>query len=171
VNPPVDGPTVDCVDRRTVDDTAVDVDACCELLSAVLADEGVALRASATILLVDADEIASLAAEHLGHEGPTDVLSFPIDGPGPVEEHQPWLVGDVVVCPQVAAAGAPSHAGDLRSELALLVTHGGLHLCGWDHADPSEEAAMWDRERELLGRHHGPLASDPWSATDAGGVR
>ena len=171
MNPPADGPTVDCVDRRTADDTAVDVDACCDLLSAVLAAEGVAQRATATILLVDADEITSLAAEHLGHEGPTDVLSFPIDGPGPVEDQQPWVVGDVVICPQVAAAGAPTHAGDLRSELALLVTHSGLHLCGWDHADPAEDAAMWARERELLERHHGPIAGDPWATAGTGGVR
>jgi probable rRNA maturation factor len=162
---------VDCVDRRIADDTDVDVAACCDLLSAVLAAEGVAHRATATILLVEPDEIASLAAEHLGHDGPTDVLSFPIDGAGPVTAEEPWVVGDIVVCPRVAALGAPAHAGDLPSELALLVTHGGLHLCGWDHADGAQEAAMWARERDLLERHHGPLAGDPWAAAGTGGVR
>jgi probable rRNA maturation factor len=171
VSPSADGPAVDCVDRRTTDDTAVDVAACCDLLSAVLAAEGVAQRATATILLLDPDEIASLAAEHLGHEGPTDVLSFPIDGAVPVAAEEPWVVGDVVLCPQVAASGAPTHAGDLPSELALLVTHGGLHLCGWDHPDRAREAAMWARERELLERHHGPLAGDPWATAGTGGVR
>ena len=162
---------MECVDRRADDDTTVDTDGCCELLAAVLADEGVPDRATATILLVDADEIAALAAEHLGHEGPTDVLSFPIDGAGPVPTGQPWVVGDIVLCPQVAAANAPAHAGDLRSEVALLVTHGGLHLCGWDHADPDEESAMWARERRLLALHHGSLSADPWAAAGTGGAR
>jgi probable rRNA maturation factor len=66
----------------------------------------------------------------------------------------PLLLGDVVVCPAVAARQAPQHAGSYEDELALLVVHGVLHVLGMDHADPAEEATMQARERELLDRYH-----------------
>lgn len=153
----------------------IDLDALADLLARVLAAEGVAGVAEASLQLVSPGAIAALNAEHLGGSGPTDVLSFPIDGPhdpavglvrdanGPdVEAPVDWLVGDVVLCPEVAAAQAEDHAGDLRSELALLVTHGGLHLCGWDHADVDQRSAMWARERELLERFDAAPVRDPW---------
>lgn len=106
-----------------------------------------------TLTFVDRDEIADLNAEHLGHAGPTDVLSFPLDpfgeeGPGPS------LIGDVVICPAVAAASAPLHAGTVDDELALLTVHGVLHVCGYDHAEPDAAAAMRARELALLVEHH-----------------
>ena len=95
-----------------------------------------------TLTFVDRDEIAALNAEHMGEHGPTDVLSFPLDSiddstaamPGPV------LLGDVVVCPAVASEAAPTHAGTLDDELALLVVHGILHVLGHDHAEPQRDA-------------------------------
>ncbi|HNG25442.1 MAG TPA: rRNA maturation RNase YbeY, partial [Microthrixaceae bacterium] len=54
------------------------------------------------------------------------------------------------------------HAGSVADELALLVTHGGLHLCGWDHAEPAERDRMWARERELLTALGRTPARDPW---------
>ena len=66
----------------------------------------------------------------------------------------PVLLGDVVVCPAVAAVQAPSHAGTLDDELALLVVHGILHVLGHDHAEPAETVRMRARERELLEAHH-----------------
>ena len=66
----------------------------------------------------------------------------------------PVLLGDVVICPAVAAAQAPSHAGTLADELALLVVHGVLHVLGHDHARLDEAATMQARERELLQRFH-----------------
>jgi len=150
------------VDDRSDRSVEVSLDECARLLDAVLAGEGLPARAGASVTVVDAAHIADLAATHLGHAGPTDVLSFPIDGRGPVDEPEPWFVGDVVVCPEVAAAQAPGHAGDLAAELALLVVHGGLHLCGWDHATPGDEAAMWARERELLDELGVELSADPW---------
>jgi probable rRNA maturation factor len=63
------------------------------------------------------------------------------------------LLGDVVVCPSVAARQAPTHAGDLDTELSLLLVHGVLHLLGHDHAGPVETEAMQAREREHLERH------------------
>ena len=111
-----------------------------------------------TLTFVDRDEIAALNREHLGKDGPTDVLSFPLDaaaeapGGAGVPDRRfaserrdpstadpslgvPVLLGDVVVCPAVAAEQAPSHAGTLDDELALLVVHGVLHVLGHDHAD------------------------------------
>jgi probable rRNA maturation factor len=64
------------------------------------------------------------------------------------------LLGDVVVCPSVAAEAAPTHAGTLDDELALLVVHGILHVFGHDHAQPDETRAMREREVELLVAHH-----------------
>ena len=66
----------------------------------------------------------------------------------------PVLLGDVVVCPAVAADQAAAHAGTLDDELALLVVHGVLHVLGHDHAEPGETAVMRARELDLLQRHH-----------------
>ncbi len=66
----------------------------------------------------------------------------------------PLLLGDVVICPAVAARQAPEHAGTIDDELALLVVHGILHVLGHDHADDAERVAMQARERELLQHHH-----------------
>lgn len=133
--------------------------------------------ASIGLILADDRELAGLNAMHLGKSGPTDVLSFPLLAPdayrahegGP--EHDPGMpadfplppgrrphLGDIVVSVEraidQAEAGRGGQTGDVRwsaaDELCLLVTHGTLHLCGWDHADPTEEAAMREQERRLL---------------------
>ena len=86
------------------------------------------------------------------------MLSFPLDERA--RRHGvPVLLGDVVVCPAVAAEQAPSHAGTLDDELALLVVHGVLHVIGHDHADADEASLMRARELEHLQRHHwhGPV--------------
>lgn len=157
-------PDVEGHDDRVDDVTEVDLPAWCRLLADALAAEGVAARAEASLSLVDPSRIAELNAQHLGGDGPTDVLSFPIDGAGPVADDEPWVVGDVVLCPSVAAAQAPTHAGTLDDELALLVVHGALHLCGWDHATPEDQTVMQRRERELLSALHHLPARNPWEA-------
>jgi probable rRNA maturation factor len=147
-------------------DLPIDLDPLADLLATVLSAEGVPARAEASLQLVTTDAIAGLNAEHLGGSGPTDVLSFPLDGSGPVDEADAdWLVGDVVVCAEVAARQAAEHAGTLDDELALLVVHGGLHLCGWDHADDDQRSAMWARERELLAAAGRTPSRDPWGDT------
>jgi probable rRNA maturation factor len=152
------------------------------LAERVLAAEGVEGEVEVSILFVDEAHIAELNREFMGHEGPTDVLSFPLDGVAdagtsgltpPLAQHppdlddQPLLLGDVVVCPVVAERQAPEHAGSYDDEVALLVVHGLLHLLGHDHAADDERAAMQSRERALLAAHHGPLAADPWAALAA----
>ena len=88
-------------------------------------------------------------------DGPTDVLSFPLDAAASASTSDvPVLLGDVVVCPAVAAEQARQHAGTLDDELALLVVHGVLHVLGHDHADADQTARMQQRERALLERHH-----------------
>jgi probable rRNA maturation factor len=138
-----------------------------------------------SVLFVDELTMTDLNNRFMGHEGPTDVLSFPIDGdptppgrwpddggPGPdraddTPDDLPLLLGDVVICPAVASRNAPEHAGSFDDEIALLVVHGILHLMGMDHAVEAERNAMQTRERELLSAHYGPLTSDPWAAAAA----
>ena len=79
--------------------------------------------------------------------------------PGPEQKDQrpsgmPLLLGDVVICPAVAYANAPEHAGNFEDEIALLLVHGILHLLGMDHENDDEAELMEKREAELLARHH-----------------
>ena len=122
-------------------------------------------RVEVSILFVGETRMAELNRQHLGGDGPTDVLAFPIDDePDPLMTTDvPRLLGDVVVCPAVAARNAPEHAGDYDDEIALLLVHGLLHLQGMDHGDEPERARMQDRERDLLLTHHGAPARNPWS--------
>jgi probable rRNA maturation factor len=136
-------------------DVEVDVDRWCGLAAAAVRDCG--RHGEITLTFVDPDEIADLNAQHLGKSGPTDVLSFPLDADAQVEsgdDSVPVLLGDVVVCPDVARAQAPTHAGTLDDELALLVVHGVLHVLGYDHGEAAETEAMRSRELELLVAHH-----------------
>ena len=138
-------------------DVAVDVDRWQQLAAAVIRAEEA--RGELTLTFVDRDEMHALNREHMGVDGPTDVLSFPLDAADTaVPAGVPVLLGDVVVCPAVAAAQASEHAGTLDDELALLVVHGVLHVLGHDHSKDTERARMQSRERELLERHywHGP---------------
>ena len=162
----------------------VDLERWERLAMAVLATEGVRGECELSLLFVDEATIADLNGRFMSSSGPTDVLSFPIDGepeapgrwpdqggPGPDRlgddlDDLPVLLGDVVVCPAVAARNAPTHAGSYDDEIALLVVHGILHLLGHDHAEPTERAEMQARERALLAEHHGDLAADPWAALE-----
>lgn len=136
---------------------------------------------SVTVVLTDDTELAELNAEHMGVDGPTDVLSFPMlpseafphggirigsseggisrsvgehAGPGSRRIH----IGDIAVSVERAIdqadRGRGGQTGDVRwsaaDELRLLVTHGTLHLCGWDHAERADEEAMRTLERQLL---------------------
>jgi len=138
----------------------------------VLAAEGVKGDAELSLLFVDEAAISELNRRFAGNDRPTDVLAFPIDedpveggrypdsggsGPGwvPTEEDElPMLIGDVVICPAVAARNAVEHEATYDDEVALLVVHGILHLMGMDHVDDDEATAMERREQELLDRFH-----------------
>jgi probable rRNA maturation factor len=105
------------------------------------------------LLLVDADTIAGLNETHLGKVGPTDVLAFPIDEPGETPPDVPAVLGDVVLCPAVAAAQAPRFHRTAHDELRLLTVHGLLHLLGMDHAEPAQEREMFALTDQLLEGH------------------
>jgi probable rRNA maturation factor len=105
------------------------------------------------ISLVDPAEMADLHLRWMDLPGPTDVLSFPMDElrvPGPGEHPAPGVLGDVVICPQVAQEQGARAGHGLAGELELLLTHGILHLLGHDHAEPAEHAAMFGLQDELL---------------------
>ena len=151
-------------------------------VAATLDAAGAPSPASIGLILSDDRELAELNEAHLGGEGPTDVLSFPLLQPGAFPDHSgkaadepdgapdpEWppaftlpgrrpSLGDIVIsverAMEQARAGRGGQTGDVRwspaDELRLLAIHGALHVCGWDHAAPVEEAAMRSLERDLL---------------------
>ena len=139
------------------------------LARVVLAEERVPEDAEMSVIFVDEQAITDLNERFLGGTGPTDVLAFPMDddvvqggrqpdqggrGPGAPAEptDPPSVLGDVVVCPEVAQRQATERGSPVDDELALLVVHGVLHLLNYDHAEDRESEAMQRRERELLAR-------------------
>ena len=166
------------VDRRSGAERLVADAALARAIARALEAAGAPSPASVALTLTDDAALAELNATHMGKDGPTDVLSFPLLPPDAYPPHpgkaqgadaeaafplptgarQP--LGDIVVSVEraieQARAGRGGQTGDVRwsprDELLLLVTHGTLHLCGWDHAEPEEEAAMRALERRLLGQ-------------------
>ncbi|HZY29764.1 MAG: rRNA maturation RNase YbeY [Jiangellaceae bacterium] len=110
-------------------------------------------QAELAVLLVDPDTMEQLHLKWMDEPGPTDVLSFPMDELRPTpddEEPKPGLLGDVVLCPDVARRQAKQAGHSAEDELHLLTTHGILHLLGYDHAEPEEEKEMFDLQGQLL---------------------
>ncbi|MBE1492848.1 rRNA maturation RNase YbeY [Plantactinospora solaniradicis] len=144
--------------------TTVDTDAVLAVARHALDEMGVNSLAELSVLLVDVEYMTELNHRWMGGDGPTDVLAFPMDegsvdhGPGEVNGGEPALLGDIVLCPEVAAkqAAAAGHSSD--DELHLLTVHGVLHLLGYDHAEPEEEREMFALQARLL---------DSWRATRA----
>ena len=113
------------------------------------------------IIFVDEDPMAELHVKWMDEPGPTDVLSFPMDELRPGSDLLPspeGVLGDIVVCPQVAMRQAETAGHSMMNEVLLLVTHGMLHLVGFDHAEPEEEREMFGLQRELLEKFHGGAA-------------
>jgi probable rRNA maturation factor len=109
--------------------------------------------ADLAILLVDEAAMEQLHVQWMDEPGPTDVLSFPMDElrPGSEDEMTPaGLLGDIVLCPQVAVGQAETAGHSTLDELLLLTAHGILHLLGFDHAEPEEEKEMFGIQREIL---------------------
>ncbi|KAB1643629.1 rRNA maturation RNase YbeY [Gulosibacter chungangensis] len=109
--------------------------------------------ADLSIVFVGIGPMEELHVQWMDEPGPTDVLSFPMDElrPGSIERQTPpGLLGDIVVCPQVAETQAQAAGHSTVDEILLLVTHGILHLLGFDHAEPEEHKEMFDLQRDLL---------------------
>jgi probable rRNA maturation factor len=141
----------------------IDEPALADLARHVLDDMRVHPLAELSVLLVDEPAMTELHVRWMGEEGPTDVLAFPMDElrlPQPSGAHGDHgapdsdsvevLLGDVVICPQVAAAQAEEAEHDVQDEIDLLCTHGILHLLGYDHAEPEEHATMFGLQDRLL---------------------
>lgn len=171
----------------------VDTERLAALARKVLTAEKVRGPAELSLLFVDSEAMAGLNERFREGSGPTDVLAFPLDEEDEAEEASrpplrpgasprlsgsgfpavgpTRLLGDVVICPEVAHANAPSHAGSFEDELALLVVHGILHLRGYDHEVEEEAVVMEQREARLLADCYGsttaarsltlPAGSDP----------
>jgi len=109
--------------------------------------------AELAIVLVDEAAMEQLHVQWMDEPGPTDVLSFPMDELRPGTEDAPTpagLLGDIVLCPQVAIGQAETAGHSTIEELFLLTTHGLLHLLGFDHAEPEDEKEMFGLQRDLL---------------------
>lgn len=163
-------PEVFMADEQT--DLEIDIARWQTLAQQVLRAEGVKGAAELTVLFIDASTMSEMNKQYMGKSYATDVLSFPLDaveatrtpGPGAMSKSPepapldvadlPMLLGDVVICPSVAVAQAPRHAGNIDDEIALLLVHGILHVLGNDHDTPEAEAAMHALERKHLEEFH-----------------
>jgi probable rRNA maturation factor len=110
-----------------------------------------------SILLVDEVAMANLHEKFMNESGPTDVLSFPMDElrEGTAEHLSEGMLGDVVLCPAVAARQGETAGHSMDIELRLLLTHGILHLLGHDHAEPEEHKLMFGLQAQLLAEWEG----------------
>jgi len=119
----------------------------------VMAQMHVHPGADLCVRLVDEPAMEVLHVQWMDLPGPTDVMSFPMDELRPGrdgEEPEEGVLGDIVLCPSVAAEQAKQAGHTTEEELLLLSTHGILHLLGYDHAEPEEEREMFELQRQLL---------------------
>ena len=129
-------------------DVPVDEHRVVSLARCAAVEEGVDPRAEITVLLVERSAMASLKERWLGETGATDVLAFPMDDQVPDEE--PYILGDIVICPDVAREQAEEASKEVGAEVDLLLVHGFLHLMGYDHVKPQDARTMRHRERKIL---------------------
>jgi probable rRNA maturation factor len=124
---------------------SVDEDGLTALARRTLDAEGLTSGVELSVSFVDETEMADLHVRYMDEEGPTDVLSFPLDE---VDDRGMRLLGDVIVAPSVAARNNPD---DPAAEVRLLLVHGILHVLGYDHEDDAERAEMWARQERYSG--------------------
>ncbi|HVT22574.1 MAG TPA: rRNA maturation RNase YbeY [Mycobacteriales bacterium] len=134
----------------------VDVHAIERLARFVLTEMKVNPLVELSIRLVEVDAMSALHVHFMNEPGPTDVLAFPMDELNDQRDDMdsgdlpPTLLGDVVLCPEVAAKQAKKAGHSVADELDLLCTHGILHLLGYDHGDTAEEREMFGLQTRLL---------------------
>ncbi len=120
------------------------------LAAHVLVCEEVDEAAELSVLLVGPDHIRRLNARFAGDDYATDVLSFPMME----DEESALLLGDVVMCPEIASANAARAGQDVDAELDTLLVHGTLHLLGYDHDEEEEKRRMDERQSQILAAFH-----------------
>ncbi len=146
---PYDNIAIQIDETYESDVDAVDLAA---VVAAVLQTEGQP-DAEVTVVITDDEEVAGLNAQYRGVEGPTDVLSFAAQEPTPGFVSAPEAaayLGDVIIALPFTRRQAAELGRSLQDELRLLAVHGTLHLFGYDHAEPEEEAAMWAKQDAVL---------------------
>jgi probable rRNA maturation factor len=136
-------------------ESGVEVDEAAILRLATYALDAVRVHPDAelAITLVDVAAMELLHVEWMDEPGPTDVLSWPMDELRPGTDEKPTppgLLGDVVLCPEVAASQAETAGHTLMEEIFTLTTHGILHLLGFDHAEPDEEREMFELQKTIV---------------------
>jgi probable rRNA maturation factor len=112
--------------------------------------------AELAIVLVDEGAMEQLHLQWMGEPGPTDVLSFPMDELRPGRDGETsaeGILGDIVLCPSVAATQAEAAGHSVMTELSMLTIHGLLHLLGYDHAEPDEEKEMFGLQADILQKY------------------
>jgi probable rRNA maturation factor len=157
---------------EVLNESAVDVDerALVDVARHVLDRMGVSPLAELSLSLQDVEEMERLHVQYMDEPGPTDVMAFPQDEldlrgsrgvmnasgtvPDDDDDAVPTLLGDVVLCPQVAERQARDAGHSTGDELQLLCVHGVLHLLGYDHADPDGHEEMFGLQAELLRAWH-----------------
>jgi len=149
---------VDVLDESGAD-AEIDVVALTQLCRFVMRRMRLHPATEVTLRLVDLPTITVLNEKWMGSKGPTDVLSFPMDELKPGRKREPTEVeddvpagylGDIALCPQVAAQQAPAAGHSTADEIELLTVHGLLHLLGYDHATPDEHSEMFGIQGRLL---------------------
>jgi probable rRNA maturation factor len=164
---------------------AVDERVLAELGRFVLDAMGVDPLGELSIVLLDTETMATMHQQWMDLPGPTDVMAFPMDGEdyaadgdrgaagrpghvGPEYGESPALLGDVVLCPEIAAEQAKQAGHSVEAELHLLCTHGILHLLGYDHAEPEEEREMFELQAKLVGEWSAATGRGPIMAPRPG---
>jgi probable rRNA maturation factor len=141
------------IDVNNESGVRVDEQGLAQLARFVLRTMRIHRLADLTIVLVDEDTISTYNQTFMEHQGPTDVLSFPMDElRAPADDEPPprGQLGDILVCPTVAAAQASRNGRTTRQEIEYLTVHGILHLLGYDHAEPAEHAVMFALNDRLI---------------------
>lgn len=145
-----------------------------ELAAWVLDKMRVHPQADLNVILIDEQAMAELHKSWMDLDGPTDVMSFPMDELRPAPpgvDPQEGMLGDIVVCPSVASEQAHQAGHATMEEVLLLVTHGILHLLGYDHGTEEERTEMFSLQRRLLleflaSKPGNPNLPDPESAAE-----
>ena len=116
-----------------------------------MAELGLNPECDLDVLLVDEEEMTQLHVKWMDEPGPTDVLTFPMDELRP-HSAEPGILGDIVLCPQVAIRQAESANHSFTQEMSVLGVHGLLHIVGYDHADKRDEKEMFDLQESIVAR-------------------
>jgi len=140
------------VSIEIVDESGVglDLDAVQRLATHVFEQMRIHAEADVYVRFVEPGPMEELHLQWMDLSGPTDVMSFPMDELRPGDDAEPGVLGDIVVCTEVAAEQARAAGHSTLDEVLLLVTHGLLHLMGYDHGDDAEKAEMFGLQRRLL---------------------